>query len=272
MNQTTYFAQHQLNNYIDRVVEIEYEFIVQNKIIPFVLVYTDGTETAKYLKGNSSIFPEEDYCDVSKIGDYILEEGKEFLEVLDIDRTIELVEKIKKILSTYLDESIVEIGLYNQQKSNQMSAMIVFGSREELVEYLFTEYQLLQNSEVTSVKFSNQGGEKGKQFIDKILRNNSDFMSKYGLIPVIFYNKIGQYFSRLIPLKYEGIVDGNLIFNVIQDVRYPVGESDFDFEAIQTFIDSIKDTPTTNTREFINTLLTSFTANLNNEYCSTSNK
>ena len=90
-----------INCYINEVVDKEFEFIVKYQIVPLAFEFIGRNNISVPLTGNSTVFPDNDCCDVDKLKDYLTHEvvdtGFSFCD-LSTNGTLRIIRVVKKVL------------------------------------------------------------------------------------------------------------------------------------------------------------------------------
>lgn len=233
-----------INCYINEVVDKEFEFIVKYQIVPLAFEFIGRNNISVPLTGNSTVFPDNDCCDVDKLKDYLTHEvvdtGFSFCD-LSTNGTLRIIKVVKKVLDEVErgPEGADKIRLYLESLSgiNKKSFYTVFPSKKDLIIELLTNDILLDhNYRIANIELSSiidpMVRPEISKYINEVVRNNIGFISKYKVIPLI---TIDKHFC-VIYLPVEAGYNENFIISVFDRVKSTIDRSSLIIKSIIGFI------------------------------------
>lgn len=232
-----------INCFINEIVDKEFEFIVKYQVIPLVFEFLDRNDIPVPLTGNSTVFPDNDCCDVDKLRDYltyeVVDTGFSFCD-LSIRGTLRIIRVVKKVLDEVERDSgsadKIEVYLESLSGINR-SFYTVFSSKKELIIELLTNDILLDhNYHITNIKLTSivdpMVRPEISKYINEVVRNNIGFISKYKVMPLITIDK----HFYVIYLPVEAGYNENFIISVFDRVKSTIDRSSLDIKLIIGFI------------------------------------
>lgn len=233
-----------INCYINEVVDKEFEFIVKYQIVPLAFEFIGRNNISVPLIGNSTVFPDNDCCDVDKLKDYLTHEvvdtGFSFCD-LSTSGTLRIIRVVKKVLNEVeMDPGCADkIRIYLKSLSGigEKGFYTVFSSKKELIIELLTNDILLdRNYHITNIELSSIIDPRVRpeisKYINEVVRNNMGFISKYKVLPLITTDKG----LNVIYSPVEADYNENFIISVFDQVKSTIDRSSLDIKLIIGFI------------------------------------
>lgn len=219
MNNRKNISNSLVEDYLEKVVDSKYEFIVGNRILPVF------TKKGTYVPLN--IKPDDDLLDLNNLYYRVKEEFKRLdINSLDINRTYHSIDLINLVLSEYKQLSgkgnVIKLEItsshrkVNDVKENQNTLDQLFIICENI------DFDI-KVSLVVSKSFSSEQARLATLIIDDVFYRYPEFFSKHKIIPVIerrnkSYIIEASYLIELNRSELLDIIEKSLIQNNIEDV------------------------------------------------------
>lgn len=237
-----------LNYYLNEVVDKEFEFIVRYQVIPLVFEYLAEDNVSMPLVGNSTVFSEDDCCEVGELRDYLINEfdrlGFSFCD-LSISKTLRAIKMIKEVLREVEKgpESADKIRIYLESLSEfKKSFFAIFSSKRELIiKLLLDDIWLDHNYCITNIELSSIIDPRVRpeisKYINEVVRNNMGFISKYKVLPLIISDRYFKIIYSPVEVKY----DQSFIVSVFDRIRSEIDKLSLDIKSTIGFIRYIEE-------------------------------
>ena len=211
MNTTQELA---INDYINKIVEEEYEFIVEYQVIP--VVYSVEVGDIPYYRKCSELFHGDSCLDINELRYFLKYRVRICLLKVNYEATLRLIRNIREVL-TFLpverNEDKIEITIRNSEEGIVLSYLSI----NDLVTKLLVDSRLLCGDLVNvEFSFSINSFTKSLKYIETIIRKEYDFFKKYEIVPRLvtnsktFVNKWNYFRIKFSSESLDSLSDKNL--------------------------------------------------------------
>ena len=179
-----------IENYINRVLDKEFEFITENQVIPVVV------DNEPYCLLDHYTFPEEGVCDINKLKDVLLCDLGDDLLKIDYDGILKVIRNVKGIVKAILDTGISRNSIILNLKGSFGVHNLFFreSSNEKLISDLLLCSEFLNDDlDILNVSFSylDYIEQVYSIYLKAMSTRHFEFMLNSYLIPIIVTDNLG---------------------------------------------------------------------------------
>lgn len=221
MNNRENISNSLVEDYLEKVVNSKYEFIVDNRILPVF------TKKGTYVPLN--IKPNDDLLDLDNLYSIIKEEFKRLdINSLDIDRTSHSINLVNLVLSEYKQLSgkgnVIKLEIISSSSHRKVHDVT---ENQNILDQLFIICKNIDFDTIVSLivskSFSSEQARLATLIIDDVFYRYPEFFSKHKVIPVIercnkSYIIEASYLIGLDRLELLDIIEKALVRNNIGDI------------------------------------------------------